>query len=430
MIRVSNASFIEEIAPYVQKYAPKYGICVCSPIIAQACLESAYGTSNKAKHHNYFGLKYRDGRLTVNNGTFVDRSSEQRADGTRYSITDQWYNFDTMEAGVEGYFQFINISNYSNVKGVTDPEEYLQNIKADEYATSINYVDNVMAVIRKWDLTRFDSIPKESKTLTIIPNSGFQGYNVSVRSSKIQYIVMHYVGDVGSAKNNVAYFNGGNRSASADYFVGHDGIVYQYNPDILNKYTWHCGGGRQSSQGGEYFGICKNANSIGIEMCCRKTDSGRWYFEDATVQAAISLVKMLMRIYGMPAANVIRHFDVTGKYCPNVHGWIPPTGSESVWQGFKRQIGDDSTSTDTTTGSDQYMFAVDTVKSGSSGSSVLLLQRLLRAGGFRGADNKALTLDGDCGNNTVAAIKKYQKKKKLTVDGIAGTTTWKTILGL
>lgn len=46
--------FIQTIAPLVQKYAPKYGIKVASPIIAQACLESGYGTSKKAKFHNYF----------------------------------------------------------------------------------------------------------------------------------------------------------------------------------------------------------------------------------------------------------------------------------------------------------------------------------------------------------------------------------------
>lgn len=41
--------FIEQVAPLVQKYAPEYGIKVCSPIIAQAVLESASGTSDKVK---------------------------------------------------------------------------------------------------------------------------------------------------------------------------------------------------------------------------------------------------------------------------------------------------------------------------------------------------------------------------------------------
>ena len=78
--------FIEQIAIYVRKYAPVYGICVHSPIIAQACLESAYGTSHKAQYHNYFGLKYRGDRLDCHNGYFSDTSSEQNEDGTYTTV--------------------------------------------------------------------------------------------------------------------------------------------------------------------------------------------------------------------------------------------------------------------------------------------------------------------------------------------------------
>jgi flagellum-specific peptidoglycan hydrolase FlgJ len=49
-----------------------------------------------------------------------------------------------MEDGVIGYFDFTNISNYANLKGVTDPKTYLENIKADGYATSIDYVSNLL----------------------------------------------------------------------------------------------------------------------------------------------------------------------------------------------------------------------------------------------------------------------------------------------
>lgn len=61
---MNNERFIQDIAVLVQKYAPSYGIEVYSPIIAQAVLESGYGTSELAVNaHNYFGLKYRGGSL-------------------------------------------------------------------------------------------------------------------------------------------------------------------------------------------------------------------------------------------------------------------------------------------------------------------------------------------------------------------------------
>ena len=74
------------------------------------------------------------------------------------------------------------------------------------------------------------------------------------------------------------------------------------------------------------------------------------------------------------------------------------------------------------------MFEVKTVQSGSTGNDVKLLQRLLKSNGCKGRDNKNLTIDGSCGDNTVYAIKAYQKKKKLKVDGSAGSDTWKSIL--
>ncbi len=82
---------------------------------------------------------------------------------------------------------------------------------------------------------------------------------------------------------------------------------------------------------------------------------------------------------------------------------------------------------DTETGG-TYMFEVKMVQSGSTGNDVKLLQRLLKSNGCKGKDGKNLTIDGSCGANTVYAIKEYQKKKKLEVDGCAGNATWKSIL--
>lgn len=161
---MQTTEFIEMIGAYVQKYAPKYGICVCSPIIAQAVLESARGTSELAINAcNYFGLKYRPGRCPTASGIYHKVGSEQNADGSYASSAMQWMMFDSMEDCVIGYFDFTK--NYAGLKGITDPETYLQNIKAAGYATSLKYVDNVMAVVKKYDLTRFD---KEEKTMSKI----------------------------------------------------------------------------------------------------------------------------------------------------------------------------------------------------------------------------------------------------------------------
>lgn len=165
-------AFIDEIAVYVVKYAPLYEIKVCSPIIAQAFLESANGMSDKVVkiqqggireyRHNYFGLKWRNGRCDISNDYFEEWTYE-RENGKTVKILAKFCKFKSMEDCVIGYFQWTNIKNYENLKGVTDPKTYLENIKKDGYATDEKYVDKVMAVIEKYDLTKYDNIDSQGK---------------------------------------------------------------------------------------------------------------------------------------------------------------------------------------------------------------------------------------------------------------------------
>ena len=146
--------FIEEIAKYVQKYAYVYGILVHSPIIAQAILESGWGESKlAAKYHNYFGLKC-GSKWT---GKSVNLATqEEYQPGTLTTIKDNFRVYDSMEECVKGYFEFIQLQRYQNLRGITDPKEYLQTIKNDGYATSSTYVENNMRLVRQYNLTQYD----------------------------------------------------------------------------------------------------------------------------------------------------------------------------------------------------------------------------------------------------------------------------------
>lgn len=167
----AQKKFIDEMAVYVKRYAPQYGIKVYSPIIAQGILESGWGTSDKVQlGQNYFGLKWRNNRMAISNEYFEAPTAEQNADGSYVNIMSKFCKFRNMEECVLGYFQWTNIPNYANLKGVTEPRTYLENIKADGYATSLNYVDNLMAVIEKYNLTQYDE--KEVKKMIIAIDAG------------------------------------------------------------------------------------------------------------------------------------------------------------------------------------------------------------------------------------------------------------------
>ena len=51
--------------------------------------------------------------------------------------------------------------------------------------------------------------------------------------TRIKYIVIHYTGALGDAQANCNYFAEGNRNASAHYFVGHDGEIWQSVEDKI-----------------------------------------------------------------------------------------------------------------------------------------------------------------------------------------------------
>ena len=151
---MDKQEFIKKIAGYVRKYAADYGIAVHSPIIAQAILESGWGESKLASvYHNYFGLKCG----TKWKGRSVNmKTQEEYSPGTKTTITDNFRVYSNMDEGVKGYFEFIQLPRYQNLKGITDPKKYLQTIKDDGYATSSTYVADVFRCVEAYGLTEYD----------------------------------------------------------------------------------------------------------------------------------------------------------------------------------------------------------------------------------------------------------------------------------
>lgn len=225
--------FIEQIAAYIQAYAPTYGIKVCSPIIAQAILESASGTSELARNaHNYFGLKYRAGRCPTACGIYHKIGSEQNKDGSYTSSAMQWMKFSTMENGVLGYFDFINIPNYSDLKGVTDPKTYLDNIKKAGYATSLQYVENLMNVISKYNLTTYDNkgsdLTMGHSNSPLIKYTKISPNRTSPRNHSIDTITIHCMAGNLSVESCGNLFAQPSRQASSNYGIGSDGRIALY----------------------------------------------------------------------------------------------------------------------------------------------------------------------------------------------------------
>lgn len=75
---------------------------------------------------------------------------------------------------------------------------------------------------------------------------------------------------------------------------------------------------------------------------------------------------------------------------------------------------------------------VSLLKQGSIGAQVKTVQRILHARGITGADGRAVTVDGEYGANTEAAVKKLQKElfpnEPAQWDGEVGDRTWNAMV--
>ena len=144
----------------------------------------------------------------------------------------------------------------------------------------------------------------------------------SRRPSDICYLVIHFTANDGdSAKNNADYFAREAPGASAHFFVDEREIWQSVKEKDI---AWHCG-----TRGMYFHPYCRNANSLGVELCSRKRGE-KYYFAPETVKNAQQFVRSLMKRYGIPTENVVRHYDVTHKNCP-----APFVEDAGAWQKFK-----------------------------------------------------------------------------------------------
>lgn len=150
--------------------------------------------------------------------------------------------------------------------------------------------------------------PKDGKTKS---RFGYRGHNA------IAWIIVHYTGDryaQGCAKKTAAAMQTWKRTVSTHYLVGDDGI-YQTVAD--RHAAWHCPYEKSNK--------CAACNSvaIGVDLVEHKQNTrsksvkdSDWYFTEKVIQDGAALVAMLADKYNIPQDHIVRHYDVTGKWCP------------------------------------------------------------------------------------------------------------------
>ena len=264
-------------------------------------------------------------------------------------------------------------------------------------------------------------------------------YGNKRNTNNIKWLVIHYTANDGdSAKGNGNYFKNNKPKASAHYFVDDDVIVNSVPDDYI---AYAVGGKKYNNNGGKYYGVCTNANSISIELCDTKRN-GKSDLSSETRKNAIELARHLCKKYKIDKNHIIMHYQVNGKLCPkyfveDTKAWkkfkddifaetnklvtIPTVINANLVKEMQKALNsayklklviDGKLGEKTKTAIKTYL-----IRNGSKGAYAKWVQKRLNAKGYN------IKVDGVFGSKSVAALKKYQKAKGLTVDGVCGYTT-------
>lgn len=144
----------------------------------------------------------------------------------------------------------------------------------------------------------------------------------------VRKIILHYTANPGaSAANHQRYFNNlTDRYASAHLFVDKIEAICIIP---LNEVTYQANDG--SYRGVEALKPNANFLSVGVEMCQEPDGS----FHPDTVTRAVNVCADLCRKFGLSASDIVRHYDVTHKYCPG-----PYVDNPALFTAFKNRVSD------------------------------------------------------------------------------------------
>lgn len=152
-------------------------------MMGQAILESAWGESTLAKYSkNLFGVKVPNSEKGKGKGHVYQTNEE--INGKNIRIKDEFRKFDTYEQSIRQYLSLLSGRYYSSF-GVTKAKDYkeqLRLIKKAGYATASNYVDAVLNVITRNNLSALANQYLNSNT-TRANNSATAKSNNSKKNS-------------------------------------------------------------------------------------------------------------------------------------------------------------------------------------------------------------------------------------------------------
>ena len=213
-----------------------------------------------------------------------------------------------------------------------------------------------------------------------------------------------------------------------------DGSLKVYQTLPWDYRCWGVGSGKNGSY---------NNSHIQFEICEDGLEDEAYY--KAAFDLAIRLSAFLCEQFGIKTENIVGHYEAHAAGYGSNHG--DPRGWQRKFGGsmdqFRESVaallnGNTSPSEPVISKAEQIpvetpkpaqkpaesvVYDMKTLRNGSKGTQVMVLQYLLNAKGYEAGKD-----DGIFGAKTLAAVKAFQKAHGLSMDGIVGKNTWSKLL--
>ena len=165
---MSEADAIKRVGALFTADQKKSGI-LASVSLAQFILESGYGKSELAQNaNNIFGMKCSlsgnswSGSSWDGKSKYTKKTQEQNPDGSMVTITADFRKYLCIEDSIADHSAYLlgamngKKLRYDGLKGCLDYKKAVQIIKDGGYATSLTYVEKLISIIERWNLTQID----------------------------------------------------------------------------------------------------------------------------------------------------------------------------------------------------------------------------------------------------------------------------------
>ncbi|EAE1301020.1 1,4-beta-N-acetylmuramoylhydrolase [Listeria monocytogenes] len=185
-------SFVQTIQASSSQIAAENDL-YASVMIAQAILESAYGTSElgSAPNYNLFGIKG-----AYNGQSYTKQTLEDDGKGNYYTITAKFRKYPSYHQSLEDYAKVIRNgpswnSNYYSKVWKSNTTSYKDATKAltGTYATDTAYATKLNDLISRYNLTQYDSGKTTGGNSGSTGNAGNSSNTENTSNAKIYTVV-------------------------------------------------------------------------------------------------------------------------------------------------------------------------------------------------------------------------------------------------